>query len=167
MLPPLNVLLPQEYWAAVASSPADGRYAPVGHLATLKANEVFVFGSNATGFHGAGAAGWAYTGKTGNQYRAGNPLLQAPKGTKGFWAVLGQGYGYQEGASGRSYAICTIERPGAKRSVSLQAIKAQVLALYGFAAAHPELTFLVPQSGTPGKPSLNGYTFEENASVWF
>ena len=164
---PTNVLLPRLYWQQAGLQPADGRYAPDGHVATLQPNEVFCFGANSSGFHGAGSAGWAYTGKKGNQYRAGNPLLQQPKGTKGFWAVLGQAQGYQEGTQGRSYAICTITRPGAKRSMPLPAIKAQVQLLYQFATTHPELTFIVTKSGEPGKPSLNGYTLEENASCYF
>jgi ribosome modulation factor len=163
---PSNVLLPKAYWEIAKRQPVNGQYTPNSPITTLKPNEVFIFGSNAGGFHGAGSAGWAYTGMTGNQYRAGNSLLKMPKGTKGKWAVLGQATGYQEGTTGRSYAICTIINPGAKRSMSLQGIRSQVEQLYQFATAHPELTFLVPQSGEPGKPSLNGYTLEENASCY-
>ena len=166
MIPPLNVLLPKAYWLWADQQPADGRYAPEGHIGSLAPNEVFVFGSNRTGFHGAGSAGWAFTGRKGNQYREGNPMLRSPNGTRGFWAVLGQAQGYQEGDRGRSYAICTIERPGKKRSTSLEEIRRQVRDLYQFAEHHPEMTFLVTQSGQLDKPSLNGYTLEENASCF-
>ena len=98
--------------------------------------------------------------------RASNPLLKRPNGTKGFWAILGRAKGYQEGTDGRSYAICTIIRPGAKRSMPLTNIRQQVQALYAFARGHPEQTFLVTKSGEPGKPSLNGYTLEENARCY-
>jgi hypothetical protein len=161
--PPGNVLLPEAYWNWAGRQPSDRRYAPKRHIAALAPQEVFVFGSNAAGFHGAGSAGWAYTGKPGNQYRANNPLLKRPNGTKGFWAVLGCAKGYQEGTDGRSFAICTITRPGAKRSTPLESIRQQVQALYSFARAHPDLTFFVTKSGESGKPSLNGYALEENA----
>ena len=82
--PPRNVLLPAAYWQWVGQTSADGRYAPDGHIENLAPNEVFVFGANRNSFHGAGSAGWAYTGKPGNQYRAGNPLLKMPNGTKGY-----------------------------------------------------------------------------------
>ena len=163
---PSNVLLPKVYWEIAGQQPTHGRYAPDGHIATLQLNEVFIFGSNSSGFHGAGSAGWAYTGKKGNQYREGNPLLKMPKGTKGVWAVLGQAVGFQEGTQGKSYAICTIIKPGLKRSMPLEGIRSQVQQLYKFAMEHPELTFLVTKSGEPGKPSLNGYTLEENASCY-
>ena len=164
--PPGNVLLPEAYWNWAGRQPSDGRYAPKRHIAALAPQEVFVFGSNAAGFHGAGSAGWAYTGKPGNQYRANNPLLKRPNGTKGFWAVLGCAKGYQEGTDGRSFAICTITRPGAKRSTPLESIRQQVQALYSFARAHPDLTFFVTKSGESGKPSLNGYDLEENARCY-
>ena len=90
MIPPINVLLPKAYWDWAGQNPADGRYAPEGHISTLATNEVFVFGSNRSGFHGAGSAGWAYCGRKGNQYREGNPLLRAPDGTRGFWAGPGE-----------------------------------------------------------------------------
>ncbi len=166
LLPPQSVLLPAAYWQWAGQTPVDRRCAPDGHIENLAPNEVFIFGSNASGFHGAGSSGWAYTRKPGNQYRAGNPLLKMPSGTKGHWAVLGNARGYQEGTHGRSYAICTILRPGAKRSVSLHDLRRQVLELYEFARQHPEMTFIVTQSGQPGKPSLNGYSLEENASCY-
>ena len=164
--PPENVLLPRPYWDWARRSPHDGRYAPEGHIAKLSPSEAFVFGSNESGFHGAGSAGWAYTGRMGNQYRAGNPLLRMPAGTKGFWAVLGRAQGYQEGTEGRSYAICTILRPGAKRSMPLPKIQEQVRSLYAFARQHTGLTFLVTKSGEIGTPSLNGYDLGENASCY-
>jgi hypothetical protein len=163
---PNNVLLPRAYWQWAGKEPPTGLFAPEERIVNLAPNEVFVFGSNASGFHGAGSAGFAYTGKAGNQYREANPLLQKPNGHRGYWAVLGQARGIQEGVQGKSYAICTIERPGKRRSISLEQIRCQVEAFFAFAEAHPELTFLVTKSGQPGKPSLNGYTLEENASCY-
>jgi len=54
-----------------------------GHITTLKENEIFVFGSNLSGFHGGGAARIA---------------------NERFGAVWGQGVGLQ----GQSYAIPTM-----------------------------------------------------------
>jgi len=98
--------------------------------------------------------------------RTGNPMLRQPKGTKGKWAVLGCARGYQEGEDGRSYAIVTVIRPGQKRSVPLPQIREQVNEMYAFARAHPDLIFLVPRAGDRLKPSLNGYTLDENASCF-
>ena len=106
------------------------------------------------------------TGLAGNQYRAGNPILRSPKGTRGCWAILGQARGFMQGNLGKSYAICTVRQPGLKRSTPLTEIRTQVQQLYAFAAQHPELTLLVTKAGEPGKPSLNGYTLEENASCY-
>ena len=164
--PPKNVLLPIEYWDWANNVPSTGKYPPTRRITKLNDDEVFVFGSNASGFHGAGAAGWAYTGKIGNQYRKDNPLLKMPKGTPGFWAQLGVSRGFQQGTEGKSYAICTIINPGLKRSIPLDEIRKQVLDLYKFATEHPEWVFYVPKSGEIDKPSLNGYTLAENASCY-
>ena len=147
-------------------NPTTGRYTPEGPITVLDPNEVFVFGSNAAGFHGAGAAGWAYTGQAGNQYRAGNPMLRARHRTRGYWARLGIARGWQQGQHGRSYALCTIRRPGAKRSVPLTEIRQQVEQLYRFAAQHPQLAFLVVQTGSATQPGHNGYSLAENASCY-
>lgn len=168
ILPPINVLLPKDYWDILNISPInDNTQFSQEPITSLKDNEVFVFGSNIDGFHGAGSAGFAYTGKIGNQYRLGNPLLRAPKGTKGFWAVLGKSHGFQSGTHGKSYAICTILKPGLKRSMPLEEIRAQILKLYSLAIQFQELSFLVTKSGTFNKPSLNGYSLKENASCYF
>ena len=160
--PPSNILLPKAYWDFAGRFPIDNRYSPESIL-ELKENEVFVFGANASGFHGSGSAGWAYTGKPGNQYRLGNPLLKKPKGTKGFWATLGVSRGPQVGEKGKSYAICTIVKPGLKRSISLEEIKKQVIELYLFAEKRSNLIFYVTKSGEINKPSLSGYNLQENA----
>lgn len=60
------------------------------HIESLKPGEIFVFGSNASGAHGAGAAQTAY---------------------KKFGAVWGRGSGLQ----GRSYGINTMSGPDVLR----------------------------------------------------
>jgi len=166
LTPPSNVLLPIAYWRCANRQPTDNRVSPTGTISALSPNAVFVFGSNESGFHGAGAAAFAYTGEAGNQYKRFNPMLKKPNGTVGKWAILGQAKGFQIGTTGRSYAICTVKQPGAKRSITILQIQEQVIALYEFAKQNPHMLFLVPKSGSTGTPSLNGYTLEENASCY-
>ena len=132
-------------------------------VTALEPHEVFVFCSNASGFHGAGSAGFAYTGKPGNQYRAGNPDLRQPNGHLGHWARLGHARGFQRGRRGRSYAIQTVTKPGALRSITLQEIRRQAQQLADFAKARPRLRFLLADF-THG--SFNGYSAEEMASAY-
>jgi hypothetical protein len=80
----------------------------------LQKDEVFVFGSNAAGFHGGGAARMAMQ----------------------WGAVWGQGAGLQ----GQTYAIPTMFDTVAE-------IKPYVDEFLHFAKAHPELKFLVTETG--------------------
>jgi len=82
--------------------------------------EVFTFGSNEKGVHGAGAAFAAY---------------------RDHGAIYGQG----EGLQGQSYAIPT--KDGALVSRTLDKIRASVETFKSFAAAHPEMTFRVTRIG--------------------
>jgi len=131
-------------------------------------DDVFVFGSNATGFHGAGAAGLACRGEAFNTWRKDQWFLKAMKAPVGSpdrigkRAVYGVARGFQEGSEGRSYAIQTIVRPGLKRSTSLAEIQTQLLELWDFSAAHPDWTFLI----TPLGEGYAGYTHAEMQTVW-
>lgn len=124
---------------------------------------VFVFGSNHRGFHGAGAAGYAMLGIIGADWKRDRvpgtqlALDSVPDGTKGYLAVKGRARGFQEGREGASYAIETIYRPGERRSVSIETIKDQVKELYQFAKQHPEMTFQLTRIATGNA----GYTEEE------
>jgi hypothetical protein len=138
------------------------------NITSLKENEVFVFGSNASGFHGAGSAGMAYRGVAANTWRddlnfneALNSPLNSPKRV-GNWAVLGQARGFQKGKNGCSYAVETIKRPGLKRSTSLEEITEQLQELKTFAKTHPEFKFLVTKIGS----FLAGYSVEEIKSAF-
>ncbi|MEO8907777.1 MAG: hypothetical protein ABI310_06820 [Microbacteriaceae bacterium] len=95
----------------------------------LEPGEVFVFGSNANGFHGAGAARFA---------------------ADNFGAVWGEGHGLH----GQSYAIDTMS--------GLPTLHAEVAMFLGFAAAHPELRFLVTEIGC----GIAGYTPAEIAPLF-
>ena len=137
-------------------------------LQSLAPDEVFVFGSNATGFHGAGAAGLACRGDAANTWRR-DPWFQlamnAAAGAQervGQWAIFGVSRGYQAGVRGRSYAIETIARPGARRSTSLREIYSQLVELVTFARSRPGDTFLITDLGE----GYAGYTREEMGVVW-
>jgi hypothetical protein len=83
-------------------------------ITSLAPHEVFVFGSNADGQHGAGAARLAW---------------------EKFGAVWGEGHGLH----GQSYGIDTMS--------GLPVIEREVAVFLDFAAAHPELRFLVTAIG--------------------
>lgn len=83
-------------------------------------NIVFVFGSNLSGFHGAGAAKFAM---------------------RHFGAV----YGHGVGPTGRAYAIPT---KGKKiENIPLEQVKPYVEEFVAYANDHPELMFQVTQIG--------------------
>ena len=88
--------------------------APITHL---EDDEVFAFGANEQGFHGGGAAGYASFGATGNLWRSYN-YHELPDGWKGKWNVKGK-IGPQQGAEGKSFALVTVTRPGARKSIKV------------------------------------------------
>lgn len=91
------------------------------NITTLKAYEVFVFGSNTSGRHGKGAA----------------------KTAMRFGAKYGQGNGIQ----GKAYGIPTVNARITNK-LSLNKIQKYVDEFIAYAKAHPELTFLVTRIGT-------------------
>ena len=111
------------------------RYTPE-HITSLLPNEVFVFGSNAKGIHGKGAA------------------KQAMK----FGAV----YGQAEGMQGQSYAIITKKDWRVQNSSSLPEIKAGIITMLDVAKAMPDKTFIVVKLGC----NLGGYTVKEVAQLF-
>ncbi len=98
----------------------------------LEPNQVFVFGSNTEGRHGAGAA-----------------KLAAQK--------FGAQYGNPSGLQGQSYAIVTKDLKGGQRSVSLEQITQQMQEFAGFAKNTPDKEFLLTPIGT----GLGGYSTQE------
>lgn len=129
---------------------------------TLERNEVFVFGSNLQGFHGAGAAGYATSNDLDFDWRDNN-YAKLPAGTRGKWNIKGQATGLMIGTEGRSYAIPTVTRAGAKRSIKLLDIKVSVDEFYKFARLRPHIRFYVAQEAKTG---MNGYSPREMASVY-
>lgn len=90
------------------------------NITELKPNEIFVFGSNEAGIHGAGAARLAY---------------------EKFGAKYGNGCSLQ----GQSYAIPTKDEN--INTLPLSRIRAYVQAFILFATKHPDMTFYVTKIG--------------------
>jgi hypothetical protein len=93
----------------------------------LEPNQIFVFGSNYAGRHGAGAAKLA-------------------------WAKFGAKMGVGMGLTGQTYAIATKDRR--IRTLPLPKISVQVDRFIRFAKTHPEFEFLVTKIGC-GLAGLN------------
>lgn len=125
-----------------------------GLITHLEPNEVFVFGANLQGFHGAGSAGYATFGESGNVWRK-HGYDKMPNGTKGRWAVKGK-IGPMIGLEGKSYGLPTVTKCGAKRS-----LKPDFRPLFECCRRNPEWTFYFAQEGKVG---LNGWTPSEMAS---
>lgn len=101
----------------------------------LKPNQIFVFGSNTQGRHGAGAA------------------KQAMK----FGAIYGQPSGLQ----GQTYAIVTKDLTSRAR-YPIEKIRTSILEFVEFAIANPQLEFLVTEIGcglAGYNPKMIGYLF--------
>jgi len=98
------------------------------NIQDLKDNEIFIFGSNTDGRHGAGAAAYAL---------------------KHFGAVYGKGVGL----AGQSYAIPTRKffkneyNNWELRTLELSKIARYVYDFIGFASVHKEKDFLVSEIG--------------------
>ena len=141
-----------------------------GAITSLGPDEVFVFGSNRSGFHGAGSAGQACRGDSSGDWRSDARFLRmkaAPPGSRervGDWAVYGVGRGYQVGQTGQSYAVETIERPGReyRRKTPLAVISAQVRDLVAFGQSRPDLKFVV----TPVGEGYSGFSRVEMGKLW-
>jgi hypothetical protein len=112
-----------------------------------KGKEIFVFGSNPEGRHGAGAAKIAL--KYGAKYYQGRGLQGSTYAlpTKNLKA------GYTEKATGITY-----EKAG-KNSISLEQIKENIKELYVVAKNNPQLTFKIVY--TNDNNNLNGYSSNE------
>lgn len=125
-----------------------------GLITHLNDDEVFVFGANLDGFHGAGSAGYATFGEAGNVWRKhGYGSWQV--GQKGKWNVKGK-TGPMQGTEGKSYGLPTVTRCGAKRSLEID-----FKPLFECCARNPQWTFYFAQEGKVG---LNGWKPEEIAT---
>lgn len=133
-----------------------------GIITKLEQYDIFVFGSNLKGFHGAGSAGYASFGVFGNKWRDFD-YASKPNGWRGRWNVKGIGEGLQQGTEGWSYALPTVVKAGLKRSRNVKEIINSISKLYQCALNNSNWRFLVAYSV---KPSLNGYTPIEMAHMF-
>lgn len=106
-------------------------------ITTLKPNEVFVFGSNTQGRHGAGAAKIALNK---------------------FGAIYGKAYGPQ----GQSYAIVTTDLYNKETVITDNFIFLQLCSLFHYANQHPILIFYVTKIGC----GLAGFTIERMRKIF-
>jgi len=118
------------------ASTIEREYTPE-NITSLKPNEVFVFGSNTEGRHGAGAAKTAMD-------------------------KFGAKYGQAEGLQGQSYGIITKDLTKGKRSVPLEDIKSSLANLLIYAKNNPSKKFYVTKLGT----ELAGYKVGEIAQLF-
>lgn len=134
----------------------------------LKKSEVFVFGSNEQGFHGAGAAGYALRGDSRNNWRQDQWFLKAMRAQPGsrdrigMWAVYGVAKGFQQGNEGMSYAIITKYSPSSKILYPIEKIEDQIRELFSFAVTKPDLIFLM----TPVGGGLAGHALQSLDKIW-
>jgi hypothetical protein len=124
--------------------------------------KVFIFGSNGTGFHGAGSAGYAFRGDSKNNWRECLIMKEAIKhgpGFKGKIAEFGKARGFQTGTLKNvgSYAIQTVIAPGKLRSIPLKEIESQIDELILFMRKNPSWEFCLTPIGT----GYAGYKIEE------
>lgn len=102
-------------------------------LTSLNKNEVFVFGSNTEGRHGAGAAKFAVD-------------------------KFGAKYGQAEGLQGQSYAIITVDL-GLMEKYPLENIYKGILRFLKFAENYPQYKFYMTKIGS----HLAGHSIQEIA----
>lgn len=133
-----------------------------GLITSLKENEIFCFTSNLQGFHGAGSAGYASFGVSGNRWREFN-YDKLPNGWRGKWNIKGVNEGFQQGTDGWSYAIPTVTRPGQKRSIPSAQIESSIKTFYEEASHFSHFKFFVAQGIEDG---LSGYTAREMAAMF-
>lgn len=136
-------------------------------VTSLGPRDVFVFGSNGSGFHGAGSAGYAMRGTTANTWRDDPLFLNIKSGRcpdrRGKWAEFGIARGFQEGKSGCSYAIQTVERPGHQGCITLRDVYSQLRVLLSFAESHSTFTYFVTKLGADR--SEGGYSYFGSAAM--
>lgn len=132
-----------------------------GKITSLKENQVFVFDANSTGFHGAGAAGFATFGVEGNRWREFN-YNEKPYYWKGLWTEKGK-TGYMEGTKGKSYGLVTVAKIASRERLHISQISENVKTFYEFAKNNPDLEFLVAQSNQKG---LCGHEPEDIATAF-
>lgn len=146
-----------------------------GHVTTLAENQIFVFGANDRGIHGAGTAGLAMWGRNsdGTPTQRGEQwiLEKTQPGDQGMWAVIGEHSKISKGVLGHSYGLVTVEGKlggkSEKSRISVDNLRANIAKLYETAMAHPDRQFLVAYTNNAdGRKNLNGYSPLELATIF-
>lgn len=119
-----------------------------GYIKELNENQIFVFGSNPEGRHGAGTAKIAL-----NNFGALYGNGRGPQGQSYALPTKNLSKGYFEQSSGIRY-----DRYGLK-SISKEQIIENIKELYDYAASRPDKDFLIAY--TYEDMNLNGYTGDE------
>lgn len=142
-------------------------------ITELAPNEVMVFGSNTSGFHGAGSAGYAFKGTAANDWRSNVACLRAINAKPGDasrigkWAVWGTARGLMTGHEGKSYAIVTTDQPGRQGAVTIETVAKEVATLAQFAKDHPELTFYCAAFGLSRQwGGFSWFTLDQMRSIF-
>lgn len=111
-----------------------------GYINNLAENQIFVFGSNVDGWHGAGTAKIAL---------------------EKFGAIYGKGYGL----NGQSYGLVTVDLKERRApSRTKDQIKKEIDLLYQFAKIKNDKEFLIAYTATG--TNLNGYSSAEMAKMF-
>lgn len=136
-----------------------------GQITSLAQHQVFVFGANNKGYHGAGAAA-AASGK-----RMSVPELKSLEGKKMKWVTIGEHSKISEGVEGKSYPLVTVEgKIGGKHKndrMAEDAIVANIKDLYNTARENTGLEFLVAYTvANKDEKYLSGYTDKELANLF-
>jgi hypothetical protein len=145
-----------------------------GQVLALAPNQVFVFGANDRGLHGAGAAAQAMWGRddSGNLLQKREDwLMTIPKGEKGIWTTLGEHSKISEGRYGKSYGLVTVEgklgSKNEKNRIPLDKLTTNIAEFYKTAMENPDKQFLVAYTdNNSGKKNLNGYSPLELATLF-
>lgn len=150
-------------------------------ITSLKPNEVFVFGSNFSAFHGAGAAGYAQRGDSKNTWRTDKTfqeaLVEYNKRNKnlpynkekmiGKWSILGSN-GFMEGREGKSYGVITTEKPAVQGIVNDFFLTEQLVKFLTFAIENPNYNFICADFGlNRANGGYSWWTPEELGIIWF
>lgn len=124
-------------------------------------NDVMVFGTNESGFHGQGIAALAYANTTFN-YRKWNPDLEKDVEQKkvGDFAIAGK-TGLMEGTKGFGYGLVTVSAPGVY--LDDKKLRKNIKEFYKVAKQNSSKRFIVPYNSDN---NLNGKTLKDLAVLF-
>lgn len=138
----------------------------------LKPSEIFVFGSNKFGFHGAGSAGYAFRGISDNTWRDDPFFINATRvynqnrvSIKGKWAEFGK-TGLMFGNQGKSYGIITTEKPGYQGIVTTNYLEKEISKLIECCKKHPYWIFLCVDFGVKRPKGYSWWSIDELKQIW-